>query len=381
MKKQKVIIALVLALLALLVSYISTNLSVSISGEKEVLKYWNAISSIFSKKARNVVPDDVVFINVSSDRQLVDISDEFGIPIGNAPITDRQKLYDLLSLLQSDGSYAYVMLDVFFEDGYATEEDSLLFNLISSMERIVIPQHADGVLLNPLLKEKAAYSDYSTNLREDNFVKYPLLDRTGTYPSMPLKAYTELTGRTVRKHGFLYTDKSSLSRRVVFPKMTIVIDSPVGPKGEKTYLNLGTDILDNRDDIDWENRTLVIGSFTGDDIHQTYAGLIPGCVINYNVLASLLRGQHKIPFGLILVYFLIFFTMSILLLNGKTGGEQSWAWLWAKLFVLYSIVLTIVCIVVFMIWGQAHDVFITSTLFSIIDTCKRWVTNKKKKNA
>ena len=199
---------------------------------------------------------------------------------------------------------------------------------------------------------------------------------------MPLKMYSDLTGRTVKKRGVIYIDNSALSRRVVFPRMYVQIDAPFNAEGEKTYLNMGSDILDYRDQIDWadvlKDKIIVIGSFTEDDIHLTYAGDVPGCVINYNVFSSLMRGQHRIPLALILVYFLIFLAMSFVLLNGEPNEKRSLAWVWAKLFVLYSVILTVVCITVFMIWGQAHDVFITSTLFSILDTCHKKFVKKDK---
>lgn len=375
MKKRKILYAFVLALFTMAISYFCTNLNVVVSGERDVLKYWQFVVSLFSSNSRNQVPEDVLFINVSNDRQLVDRTDDFGIPIGNAAITDRQKLDDLLNLINSSGGYKYVLLDVFFEEGYQTDYDSTLFNTIASMDNIVIPRHVDGTLVNQSLEQKAAFADYTTTLKEDNIAKYPLLDNKGTSCSMPLKMYSDLTGRTVRKRGLLYMDHSALSRRVVFPRMYVQIDAPFNAEGEKTYLNMGSDILDYRDQIDWtdvlKDRIIVIGSFNEDDIHLTYAGDVSGCVINYNVFSSLMRGQHKIPLALILVYFLIFLAMSLVLLNGEPKEKQPLAWVWVKLFVLYSAILTIVCIIVFIIWGQAHDVFITSTMFSILDTCRK----------
>ena len=67
--------------------------------------------------------EDVVFINIANDKQLVDVADEFAIPIGNAAITDRAKLELLLRLIQSSADYQYVLLDVFFEEGYQTDAD------------------------------------------------------------------------------------------------------------------------------------------------------------------------------------------------------------------------------------------------------------------
>ena len=202
---------------------------------------------------------------------------------------------------------------------------------------------------------------------------------------MPLKAYTEVTGRDVKRVLLWYADKGKLARRVMFPKMYVRMDSPYRPDGQKAYLNLGTDILDTEEEVDWSDyfkgKYIVIGSFAGDDIHTTYAGDLPGSLINYNVYLSLMKGQHRIPFVLVIVYFLIFFAMAYLLLNGGANASQSWTWVWAKLFVLYSLILTIVCIFVFMIWGQAHDIFITSTFFSIVDLVNRRIKAKKEAHA
>lgn len=373
-----------LAVIAILISYLFSNINFSLSGEKPVLKYWCAFTDWLSSGREKAPSGDVVFINVANDKQLVDISDEFGIPLGNAAITDRSKLVELLGMIASSPSYKYVLLDIFFEEGYQTESDSALFTLISGMDRIVIPKHTDGGLSSEVPGSKAAYADYNISINEDDFTKYRLFWKDG--PSMPLRMYTDITGRTVKKTGLWYSDNGALSRKVVFPKMHVRIDSPYRFDGQKAYLNLGADILDYADEENWaeyfDDKFIVIGSFTGDDIHTTYAGDIPGSLINYNVYLSLMKGQHRIPLGLIVFYFCIFFAMAYLLLRGPSETlSQPWAWLWAKLFVLYSAILIIVCIFVFTVWGQAHDIFITSAFFSIVDVVNRRLKEKKKQNA
>lgn len=380
---RRIVCALTLAVGAVILSYLSTNMNISLTGEKAVLKYWNAFTDLITAGRDRAPADVVVFINVAHDKQLVDITDDFGIPIGNAAITDRQKLSRLLDLINESGEYQYVMLDVFFESGFETEVDSALFGRIASMDRLVIPKHIDGALESECLEQKAGYADYATSINENDFTKY-LLFRKGR-ASMPLKAYTEVTGRDVKRVLLWYADKGKLARRVMFPKMYVRMDSPYRPDGQKAYLNLGTDILDTEEEVDWSDyfkgKYIVIGSFAGDDIHTTYAGDLPGSLINYNVYLSLMKGQHRIPFVLVIVYFLIFFAMAYLLLNGGANASQSWTWVWAKLFVLYSLILTIVCIFVFMIWGQAHDIFITSTFFSIVDLVNRRIKAKKEAHA
>ena len=375
-KLKRTLSATLLALLAMGGSYFCTNLENVFSGERTVLKYWSALMNRLSPGKKNVVPEDALFINVSGDKQLVDIKDDMGFTVGNAAITDRGKLVDLLSRIKEDGSYRYVLMDISFDDGYATDADSALFGLIATMDRIVIPRHADGHLAGAALEQKAAYADYRTGLKEDNFTKYPLFDKTGQIPSLPLKMYSDLTGRTVRRHGLLYTDGGSLSRKVVFPKMYVQIDAAVGKDKEQTYVNMGADILSYDNAANFEDKIVVIGSYVDEDIHTSYAGDIPGCVINYNVFLSLMKGHHRIPLVVILLYFLLFFTMSFLLLRGSSEKPQRWGWVWAKLFVLYSAVMTAVCILVFTILGQAHDILLTSTLFSIINVCYKKFAKK-----
>ena len=376
---KTIAIAALIAVIVMVLSYISTNANISITGEKSVLKYWCSFTDWITSDREKSPDEDVVFINVANDKQLVDVADEFGIPIGNAAITDRAKLELLLRLIQSSADYQYVLLDVFFEEGYQTDADSALFSRIEDMDRIVIPKHKDGSIAYAAPVEKAAFADYNTSINENDFTKYQLFQKDG--PSVPLRMYSDKTGRTVNRKGIWYADKCALSRKVVFPKMYVRVDSPYRFDGQKAYLNLGADILDYAEDQDWaaffSGKFIVIGSFTGEDIHTTYAGDLPGCLINYNVFLSLMKGQHKIPLILIIVYFLIFFGMAYMLLKGEGGTSQPWAWVWTKLFVLYSVILTIVCIFVFIIWGQAHDIFITSTFFSVVDLAIRKMKAKK----
>ncbi|MBR3745198.1 MAG: CHASE2 domain-containing protein [Bacteroidales bacterium] len=372
-------VAALIAIVALIISYTCTNMNYALSGEKATLKYWRIFTELISK-SQEKLPDDVVFINVDHDKQLVNITDEFGIPVGNAAITDRQKIARLLDIIEESGSYKYVMMDVFFESGYETESDSTLFSRIASMERIVIPKHVTGSLGNPALDAKSAYADYVTTIKETSFTKYLLFRKDG--PSMPLKSYSDITGHTVKRVGLWYADNGSLARKVIFPKMYVKILSPYRMDGQKAYLNIGEDILDVAEVVDWvdffKGKYVLIGSYTGEDSHLSYAGNIPGCLINFNVFLSLMKGQHKIPFVLILVYFFIFFVMAYLILNSNAVLSQSWGWILAKIFTIYSLILTIVCIFVFAIWGQAHDIFITSTFFSIIDMVNRKLKKNKK---
>ena len=380
---KKISFAVGLAVAAMAISYFCTNLNYPLSGEKMVLRYWCTFTNRVTSEKEKDNPDNVVFINISHDKELVKVTDEYDIPVGESAITDRRKLLYLLETIDSVNSYQYVMLDVFFEDGYRTNADSALFAKINCMERLVVPRHSGALIDVDVPFDKTAYADYNTSISENDFTKYPLFSSKGE--SMPLRMYSDISGKAVKRFLMWYSDDGSLSRKVIFPKMHIRINSPYRLNGQKAFYNLGADILSYKNDIDWgeffANKIIVIGAFEGDDIHTTYTGDLPGSLINYNVFLSLMKGQHKIPLGLIALYFLIFFAMSSLILRKHYYQTSSWAWVWAKLFVLYSIILIVVCIIVFELWGQAHDVFITSTFFSFVDTVFHRIIIKKKKYA
>ena len=72
--RNRIVKAILLAIVALVISYICTNLSFPISGEKLTLKYWSAFTDWISSGKVRLPSDDVVFINVANDKQLVDVS-------------------------------------------------------------------------------------------------------------------------------------------------------------------------------------------------------------------------------------------------------------------------------------------------------------------
>lgn len=166
-------ISLINAILVLSLSYVYENSPYSFAGGPSVGQWIDCIKSASHWNTQKV-PDDLFAINVSYDRALVDIEDEYGMPKGNADITDRGKLLRLLQQIKRADNYKYVILDISFEDGYHTESDSALFHTIASMDRIVIPKHYEARPADSILVQKAYYSYYHSDYIESNFVKYEL---------------------------------------------------------------------------------------------------------------------------------------------------------------------------------------------------------------
>ena len=97
---------------------------------------------------------DALFVNVAYDKQLIERHDDYGMTVGNVDITDRTKLKSFLETLQRTDGYKYVFLDVRFEKGFDSPEDSALFSLIKNMRNIVVATHSDIELIDTSLSSK-----------------------------------------------------------------------------------------------------------------------------------------------------------------------------------------------------------------------------------
>ena len=327
------------------------------------------------------IPDSLLIINVSYDKSSIEATDEFGIPIGHIQITDRQKLLQLLQELKRRNDYKYILLDVFFGQDSPTSSDSALYSTICSMPRIVIPCHSDEQLANPKLYSKAGLADYMTTYKESGFVKYPYM--TDSITSLPLKMYEEITGRTIDRHWFIYTDGWKVVRKSVVLAFEVNVTSAYNENGEKNWYNLGADILgiDRENGLLYEfpeltkDKYIVIGALQGDDTHSTYAGKISGLIINTNAFLALLHGHHVVSWLLSVILFIAFFILAYLTLtqqnltelvnNIGTKKHQNYLLLLSGLctWIGYSLFLTILCISTYLFLGEIYDIFITSTLF------------------
>ena len=88
----------------LLLLYVMDITDFSTEGEVKLLKYAHMLE-IAIRPEEQAVPDDVLFINISYDKELVPVYDEYGMPMGNIDVTDREKLWKLLCAAERNGSY------------------------------------------------------------------------------------------------------------------------------------------------------------------------------------------------------------------------------------------------------------------------------------
>lgn len=388
--KARIILSFSLSIGFLVFSYWITNLRFPISGEKALLTKLELLHDYFWPRENEAI-DSVLFVNVTYDKVLRPITDEFGTPSGRTQITDRHKLLRLLQYLKRNNNYKFILLDVFFGNDVQTVWDEELYATIDSMERIVIPCHSDAVIADKRLVKKAGLADYLVTFSESDFVKYPYF--CDTAKSIPVLMYEEVTGRKIEKHGIFYTDGWHLVRSSIVLTFDLRANETYAVNGDKIWNNLGMDLLDDsipelnatgdsllyRQPEMTHNKYIVIGSFRGDDTHTTFLEEMSGAVINFNAFISLLHGHHIVSATLTILLFIIFFSLSYLTLSRKqlkdlleeiveTSQNKSIrlvlkVLIWLCSWIGYSLLLSIMCIITYLLLGEAYDIFITSTMF------------------
>lgn len=295
----------------------------------------------------NINYDDALFVNVAFDKELVPAmssGEEFQqTQLGVTQITDRKKLYLFLKGLNKTQSYKYVVMDILFCKEEKTEYDDSLFNLIESMDRIVIPIHDNIKLARKGLEAKSALAHYYATIIETNFVRYEFTRDTARY--IPTRIYEDLyPEKSIKKYGWdrlaFYVSGGNLVNNscfITFDGMRFnQLTDFVGKWGTSNisrgkYYHLGVEYINNFLDgtnteeetdeyisHDVEGKYVFIGNLE-EDLHDTYMGPKPGCVIMYGALKALVDGKHIVTFTHLAVWFFIYFTISLLMINRKTA--------------------------------------------------------------
>lgn len=295
----------------------------------------------------NINYDDALFVNVAFDKELVPAmssGEELQqTQLGVTQITDRKKLYLFLKGLNRTQSYKYVVIDIQFCKEEKTEYDDSLFNLIESMDRVVIPIHDNMKLARKGLESKSALAHYYATIIETNFVRYEFTRDTIRY--IPTRIYEDLyPEKSIKKYGWdrlaFYVSDGNLVNNSCFitfdgTRFNQLSDS-VGKWGKSNilkekYYNLGVSYINNFLDgtnteeetneyisSDAEGKYVFIGNLE-EDLHDTYMGPKPGCVIMYGALKTLVEGKHIVTFTYQTVWFFIYFIISLLMIKRKTA--------------------------------------------------------------
>ncbi len=386
--KKKVILSLLLSLFVLLANYIAGNTSFPLPEEMKILKRWDKFLQ-WNGWIQDSIPNEVLLVNVTYDKQLVDYK-VFDMPVGKYAITDRQKLHDFLTIAKHANNYKYIMLDIIFEKGISSPQDSALFHLIASMDRITIPVHEDIPLQDSILYKKAANSDYTTFWDETEFSRFQYIH--DDIHSIPLRMYEDICGKTITQWGLFYFSNGWFCRNGITLQMPIRFSNDIVSDGDKLIcntLNLGADLLDN-DSIssianEINNRIVVIGDFINDQ-HDTYIGRQPGSIICLNAYYALQRGDHSLfgPHGGVCVFFIIigclYFIMGLCYLNNfkpSTYIDKKWVRLVLSPVSL-GVIFGTIALIAYRPFGIIYNVWIPIGIFSVIDFITNTYTTFRK---
>ena len=371
-KSRITIKALLSGLIVLIVSYEMSNLPLFTGENMTTFSVLQWVKEFFTSYSVDSDLDDAVFINTSHDKMLTDFY-EGKRCIGNTDISDRWKLYSLLTKLDSL-SYKYILFDIRFEDGISTDADSLLFHQISAMNNIVIASHKNINIADSVLSEKSAIADFYSTIVSTNFAHYHYLP-SGKL-SMPAFAYKELTNDSIVEHIGFSISNGQLCQKSLFLQFGTEKFSYLKENGDLRYYNIGSDILDNTY-LDLpntiKNKVVIIGNFE-EDTHDTYAGKKPGSLIVYRALSSLLNGVHLVPFWYLFAQFVLYSLISLTLFTRKSlfdrmpyfRNNQHRLIRFAVSFLGYSSVLFIVSVFLFLMFDRVLSVLWISLFFSCV---------------
>ncbi len=365
-------------MIVLVLCYLIDNLPYSFIGDATLGQRIEQIKSYFGF-TKDVTPDDVFIINVAYDRDLVTVNDEFGLPKGNLDITDRHKLLTLLQKIKKT-QYKYIMLDVTFSDGYDTRYDSALFNELLNTNKIVVAKSENFVIADSSLLLKTRYSDYSTHISESNFVKYDYI-RNGE-ATFPYQAYIDLNNNRITNFGPLYFFRAHLARKSVVLKLPIKLWNEYQEDtngNNKTiglrYYNLGADLLDTDIDLSklFENKIILIGDVSENDIHDTYLGKIAGPIINLNAYYALVNDDLSISYIEIIVLFMIYFGISLYIIRRYSilnfipflRKFKSKTFRFFLSFFSLSFIFSAIGVAGYLLFGIEINIFIPSLYFTI----------------
>lgn len=362
--KGRIFIAVASMAVMMLLTWLGDRLPYTFGDESLKMKEVELLSRMLGKKPSRI-PDGYLPVNVGYDRQLVEIYDEYGMPLGNVDITDREKLYRLLASLAPDSAsqlppYKLIVIDVAFDSALVSDADSILYDKIVSMPRVILVSGDAGLKHEALEGVVSVPSQYSTSFNETGFVKIPFKTSSGakTLPTVIYEsAYDDGAGSC----------DNWLCQPAIYLKLPIRASDPYDDNGEKNFYNLGTDLLDVYSPAEMAelagDRIVIVGDYTTSDLHDTYAGVMSGPVIVINAIEALRNGDNRIKWLSALLLAIGYFCISYTIIHPLRFPWQRYGAhgkLWGILLSLigYSMSYALLMLVDFLIFGEVHDMFL-----------------------
>lgn len=361
--------AIIIAMLLVVADYIMSNASYPLLDSSDSLAPY-----AYLLDPEDGPDDEIVCVNVAYDKELTTVRDEFGDSLGSVAITNRSTLLRFLDLA-SNSAYRYIFLDIRFEDGLETENDSALFARIKSMPRLVFSTHRglEDDISDPALRAKSAYADYR-HKRLSGFSRYEFIQ--DDQESVALRMYRELDGGEIHSCPLGYADKGRLCHNTLFISLPLSATDAYGPDGEILHPHLGSQLMVKYSAAELQqlldNKIVLIGDFEN-DLHSTFIGDVPGPLLSYYAYLALHQGNHRVNYWLYVFLFAIYFGITLTLFGRmplKIKVKRPLLVL-ALSFVGWGLVLCSLKIALFLLLSLDFCATIPAAVFSLISFYKK----------
>lgn len=353
------IIAAIIAFPILISTLVVTNLRWAIGAEKVMLLWFEHVRrGVGGDKQNTLINDSLILVDVHNDKIMQVLKDEDGLDCGNEPVVNHSHLYRLLRELSNANNYRYIMLDVFLDKEVRQSGDSVLYQLIASMPRIVVARTGKE-MADSCLNKKAGYAKYGTTLWDTDFIKYSFwIDGKR---SMSLMMYEELNHRKIGKHGRFLMENDNIIRTSTILTCDVVEDEKLLDR--RFFLDMMVSIPADEPIFnsleDTRDKYILIGDFT-DDRHNTYLGEMSGTMINFNAYKSLQNGHHRISWCILLFLYAIYILLVYITIHHNSFAS-------VVMFIGYPIILIAACLGIYIYTNQVYDVLWTTLIFYLLE--------------
>ncbi len=288
--------------------------------EGEIIQFGPVLKKLILNWETKPPQEDLMFINVSHDYQLAELTDEFGFPIGNEAITDREKLAQILSILGESNTHKGIICDIRFD--LPSSQDAELEKSFKSVERIYVSNHLENNIPTPMvIQAPNGISDYP--ISGGGFFKFKYLIND-SIKTVPLLLHETLSNTTFEKAGPFISDGKLNYLNVFLTDLLVRPHDLFESENHYFYENLGTLLFLPKEDIVSiaKDKIIVIGDFEKYDKHSTLLGEMPGPLILLNAYLSLATHKNKLQFLEIAFLLACYFIISTLLIFPEDPIEK-----------------------------------------------------------
>ena len=353
--------------------------------EGEIIQFGPILKKLVLGWEQKPPQEDLMFVNVSYDNQLVEITDSLGFPLGNERITDREKLSEFLNNLAAVDNYKALVLDIRFD--LPSGNDAKLVSAFAGIKRTVVSNHLqNGIPEKPVIPVKSGISDYP--VVGGSFFKFQYF-YNDTVKTVPLLIDEIVTGKKYVKKGSFFSDGTHSYYNIFLADLLVRPHDIFIAEDHYFYENLGNILYLDSASLAaiTKDKIIVVGDFEKYDKHETLLGEMPGPLILLNTWLSLSSGQNRVK-PLPLIFLFISYTLLSLIIFvpgdpieaaiGRISGNNRLASAIAGIF-SYFLLLILTVLFSYLLFDMLLNVLWLTFYLYVLDKVVSRILRKKEK--